>query len=82
VRAGLKVRFHMPNALHIRKISPAMARLMKQAGFETPRLGLGTTAFETRRGLNRKVAAADPIFTNNAIMPCQAEPFTWERLTR
>ena len=157
VRAGLKVRFHTPNALHIREISPAVARLMKRAGFETLRLGLETTAFETRRGLDRKVAAAefhtavaalrgagfdapqigayllvglpgqrdadlvssiaavrgagltpvlahyspiphtrlwpaaratsrydlaaDPIFTNNAIMPCQAEPFTWERLT-
>ncbi len=25
---------------------------------------------------------ADPIFTNNAIMPCQKEPFSWESITR
>ena len=23
---------------------------------------------------------ADPIFTNNAILPCQKAPFNWERL--
>ena len=23
--------------------------------------------------------AADPIFTNNAIFPCQKAPFSWER---
>ena len=26
--------------------------------------------------------ASDPIFTNNAILPCQKEPFSWETLTR
>ena len=24
---------------------------------------------------------SDPIFTNNAIMPCQKEPFSWEKIT-
>ena len=26
--------------------------------------------------------AADPIYTNNAIFPCQSETFSWEVLTR
>ena len=26
--------------------------------------------------------AADPVFTNNAILPCSKEPFSWEVLTR
>jgi hypothetical protein len=23
---------------------------------------------------------SDPVFTNNAILPCQKEPFSWETL--
>ncbi|MFZ0484028.1 MAG: B12-binding domain-containing radical SAM protein, partial [Desulfobacterales bacterium] len=25
---------------------------------------------------------SDPVFTNNAILPCQQEPFSWETLSR
>ena len=25
---------------------------------------------------------SDPVFTNNAIMPCRREPFVWDALTR
>jgi hypothetical protein len=25
---------------------------------------------------------ADPVFTNNAIMPCQKEPFSWTIISR
>ncbi len=49
------VRFHTPNALHIRKISAPLARLMFRAGFHTIRLGLETTDFEDRRTMDRKV---------------------------
>jgi radical SAM superfamily enzyme YgiQ (UPF0313 family) len=156
--AGLKVRFHTPNALHIRQISRSLARLMRQAGFHTIRLGLETTAFENRRRMDHKVTSeeflraadglkaagfdntqvgayllaglpgqdyqaveesiavvkqagvtpviahyspiphtplweaavatsrydleADPIFSNNAIFPCQSETFSWQVLTR
>ena len=31
----LNVRFHTPNALHIREITRPLARLMKRAGFHT-----------------------------------------------
>jgi len=39
----LKVRFHCPNALHARFITPELAQLMRAAGFITIRLGLETS---------------------------------------
>jgi radical SAM superfamily enzyme YgiQ (UPF0313 family) len=150
--------FHTPNAVHIRSITKDVAGLMKRAGFHTLRLGLETTAFETRSGLDSKVTetefvraagylkqagfnaaqigayllvglpgqsvravetsidvvkaagitpilayytpiphtalwqaavaasrydlAADPVFCNNAIFPCQRESFSWSALLR
>lgn len=158
VRKDLPVRFHTPNALHIRNISAEMAVLMKKAGFETLRLGLETTAFDTRGSLDAKVTEtefqravtflrragfradqigayllwglpgqreqavrtsigivkatgitpilayytpiphtplweqacrasrydlkADPVFCNNAILPCLPEAFSWQALSR
>jgi radical SAM superfamily enzyme YgiQ (UPF0313 family) len=158
VQKGLKVRFHTPNALHVREINQEVANLMFQAGFKTIRLGLETAAFAHRGTLDSKVTAneftravdhlkaagfareqvgayllwglpgqtieevedsikivkncgitpviahytpiphtdlwpqavavsrydleADPVFTNNAIMPCQKEPFSWTIISR
>lgn len=42
-RLSKGIRFHTPNALHIREITPRIARLMHRAGFRTVRLGLETT---------------------------------------
>jgi radical SAM superfamily enzyme YgiQ (UPF0313 family) len=53
--AGIAVRFHTPNALHVREITLPLARLMRRAGFHTIRLGLETTAFEGRQAMDRKV---------------------------
>lgn len=39
---GLAVRFHTPNGLHARGITPELARLMRRAGFETVYLSLET----------------------------------------
>ena len=156
-RAGFKLRFHTPNAVHIRWISRQIASLMYRAGFKTLRLGLETSSFEKREELDRKVSAdefmqavaclkdagfkknqvgayllaglpdqtissiensvktviqsgmtpilayytpiphtalwkravassrydleSDPIFTNNAIFPCQNESFSWKRIS-
>jgi radical SAM superfamily enzyme YgiQ (UPF0313 family) len=153
-RTGLKVRFHTPNALHIRGIDTTTARLMYKAGFTTLRLGLETAEFDHRPKIDHKVSqhefkravtclkeagfdksrvgayllvglpdqklcdvensirtvlengltpvpayytpiphtalwpkavaasrydlASDPIFTNNAILPCRKEPFSWD----
>ncbi len=40
---GLKVRFHCPNAVHARFITPELAHWMRLAGFTTIRLGLETS---------------------------------------
>jgi len=157
INAGLKVRFHTPNAVHIREISSKTARLMFRAGFKTLRLGLETAAFDFKNELDKKVTVAefiravaclreagfdknmigvyllaglpgqttdfiensietvrltdsipilayyspipktalwgkavassrynlesDPLFTNNAILPCQNEPFSWQTIS-
>ncbi len=154
---GKTVRFHTPNAVHIREITQTTARLMAAAGFQTIRLGLETAAGD-RRDFDHKVTRneflaavsclksagfrgdqvgaylltglpgqtwesveasvetvrmagitpvpahftpiphtalwpaavassrydleSDPAFTNNAIFPCQKEPFSWEPLIR
>jgi radical SAM superfamily enzyme YgiQ (UPF0313 family) len=156
MEADLHVRFHTPNALHVREVTPEIARLMHASGFESIRLGVETAAFEERGHLDKKITkgefltciqafkdvgfhdnqigayilvglpgqsisdvvdtimavkssgvlpimayytpiphtalweeavassrydlASDPIFTNNAILPCQKEPFAWETL--
>jgi radical SAM superfamily enzyme YgiQ (UPF0313 family) len=156
--SGLNVRFHTPNALHIREINAKTARLMYKAGFTTLRLGLETAEFDERQELDGKVSegefkravnclidagfgkeqvgayllvglpdqkisavehsiktvidsditpvpayytpiphttlwpkavaasrydiTSDPIFTNNAIMPCSQQPFSWKMISR
>jgi radical SAM superfamily enzyme YgiQ (UPF0313 family) len=55
IELNLQVRFHTPNALHIREITRPLAKMMRQAGFHTLRLGLETTAFRSRSEMDRKV---------------------------
>lgn len=153
---GLRVRFHTPNALHIRPLSREVAQLLFRAGFKTVRLGLETAFFDARHEMDSKVGPdefelaighlktagfdsralgayllyglpgqdlrqleasirivkacgvkpilaqyspiphtelwpvavrssrydleADPVFHNNSILPCQNEPFSWEKV--
>ena len=157
-KQGLAIRFHTPNALHVREINQEVAGLMFRTGFKTIRLGLETAAFAQRGTLDSKVTAdefiravnylkaagftreqvgayllwglpgqapgevaasiamvkecgitpviahytpiphtdlwpkavassrydleADPVFTNNAVMPCRKEPFAWDVINR
>jgi radical SAM superfamily enzyme YgiQ (UPF0313 family) len=57
IRKGLDLRFHTPNALHIREITPTIAKLLAKANFQTLRLGLETAIFEDRYELDGKVTA-------------------------
>ncbi len=57
IKENLNVRFHTPNAVHIREISEKTAGLMFRAGFKTIRLGLETATFENRKELDSKVTA-------------------------
>ena len=157
LRTGIKVRFHTPNAVHIRGITAQTARLMFEAGFTTLRLGLETAEFDQREEIDIKVSEhefkravnhlknagfkknqvgayllvglpdqkldttkhsidivkqigitpiaayytpiphttlwpkavaasrydleSDPVFTNNAVIPCQKQPFNWQTIS-
>ena len=56
---GLEVRFHTPNALHIRPLSIEVARLLFRAGFKTIRLGLETAFFDGRKAMDSKVGPGE-----------------------
>ncbi len=58
-RLGLDLRFHTPNALHVREVTPEMAILMRRSGFHTIRLGLETSDFSLHRSLGNKVGEGD-----------------------
>lgn len=55
IDSGLAFRFHVPNALHCRSIDRETADLMKEAGFETIRLGLEFTQEHRQKGSGAKV---------------------------
>jgi radical SAM superfamily enzyme YgiQ (UPF0313 family) len=59
VRKKHALRFHTPNALHVREITPSVARLLRASGFQTIRLGFETSDMGLHRRLDDKVAAGD-----------------------
>ncbi len=52
---GFQLRFHTPNAMHIRALTPEWCRLLYESGFTTLRLGLETTRPEKQREWGGKV---------------------------
>ena len=58
-RQALNLRFHTPNALHVKEITPDIAGLMYRTGFKTIRLGLETADFSLHNDLDNKVAEGD-----------------------
>ncbi|MFZ2445765.1 MAG: B12-binding domain-containing radical SAM protein [Syntrophobacteraceae bacterium] len=54
-RDGLRLRFHVPNALHIRALSREWCELLRASGFKTIRLGLETTTDARSREWGGKV---------------------------
>ena len=58
-RLGVKLRFHTPNALHVREITGEIARLMYRAGFQTIRLGLETSDISLHGDLDNKLSKGD-----------------------
>lgn len=55
---GRTFRFHTPNAVHARFLTPEVAKWLKRANFATLRLGVETTALGAAR-LDRKLAAGE-----------------------
>lgn len=56
---GLKVRFHTPNAIHVKEISHDIASLLYASGFKTIRLGLETSDFDMHNRLDNKVSQGE-----------------------
>jgi len=56
---GRPVRFHLPNAVHARWLTPELCRLMRRAGFTTIRLGLESLAPDLRSRSGFKVSAEE-----------------------
>lgn len=59
INSGMNIRFHTPNAVHVRGISAKTAQLMFKAGFKTLRLGLETADFDNRTELDKKVTSIE-----------------------
>jgi radical SAM superfamily enzyme YgiQ (UPF0313 family) len=59
VKVKRRIRFHTPNALHVREITPCVANLLFASGFKTIRLGLETSDTGLHQDLDRKVSSGD-----------------------
>jgi radical SAM superfamily enzyme YgiQ (UPF0313 family) len=59
VRQKRSLRFHTPNALHVREITPSVAKLLFASGFQTLRLGLETSDMGLHLELDGKVSAGE-----------------------
>jgi radical SAM superfamily enzyme YgiQ (UPF0313 family) len=58
-RLHLDLRFHTPNALHVKEITLDIAGLLYRTGFRTIRLGLESADFSLHRDLDDKIAEGD-----------------------
>ncbi|MDB9822239.1 radical SAM protein [Deltaproteobacteria bacterium] len=56
---SMDLRFHTPNALHVREISLDIANLLCASGFRTIRLGLETSDIDRHNALDKKVSAGE-----------------------
>ena len=56
---NLNIRFHTPNAVHVKEITKPIARLLHQTGFQTIRLGLETSDNRKRWDLDKKMNQGD-----------------------
>ncbi|MBN1850276.1 MAG: radical SAM protein [Deltaproteobacteria bacterium] len=59
IRGKVNIRFHTPNALHVKEISPEMATLLKRSGFRSIRLGLETSNIKEHDDLDHKLSEGD-----------------------
>ena len=59
IRRKMDLRFHTPNALHVREISREMAGLLHHAGFRTIRLGLETSDMGLHHDLDKKLSEGE-----------------------
>ena len=58
-RFNLPIRFHTPNAIHVREITKSVAGLLHETGFQTIRLGLEASDNHNRWELDKKLSKGD-----------------------
>ncbi|MDD5450924.1 MAG: cobalamin-dependent protein [Desulfovibrionales bacterium] len=61
IREKLPVRFHTPNALHIREVDDYTARLLFRAGVQTIRFGFETANMARHKDMDGKICEGDLI---------------------
>jgi len=54
-----ETRYHLPNGIHAKKVSPLVAKLLKKANFKTIRLGYETSDSSLQKKTGGKVSNAD-----------------------
>ena len=59
MRQHVDLRFHTPNALHVREISGVVAELLKASGFRTIRIGFETADMALHDHLDKKVSKGE-----------------------
>lgn len=59
VRLDLGLRFHTPNAIHVRELTQEIAKLLYLSGFRTIRLGLETSDMEHHKEIDNKVSEGE-----------------------
>ncbi len=59
IQRNLALRFHTPNGLHLRELTPELCKLMRRAGFKTIRLGFESADLEWHQKTGGKVRAGD-----------------------
>jgi radical SAM superfamily enzyme YgiQ (UPF0313 family) len=66
-QSRLDVRFHCPNGLHVREINTGVARLLRQSGFKTIRLGLETAKSGGERAIDTKASYEELVSAVSAL---------------
>lgn len=59
LKKNLSLRFHTPNALHLREVNRERAELLFRAGFKTLRFGLETTNWDRQKAWGGKMVQED-----------------------
>ena len=59
LKHNISLRFHTPNAMHVREVTPERAGLLFRAGFKTLRFGLETTNWDRQEAWGGKLDRED-----------------------
>jgi radical SAM superfamily enzyme YgiQ (UPF0313 family) len=59
LKQKISLRFHTPNAMHVREVTGERAGLLFRAGFKTLRFGLETTDWDRQKALGGKLNQED-----------------------